>query len=161
IRRAEREGLTYQDGRSQALLSHFYDLLVLSRRRQKLAPQPLSWFRNLIALMGDRLCIRVALKEGRPVASILTLRYQKTPVYKYGCADGRYNNLGGMPLLFWRAIQEAKREGLTVLDLGRSDWDNPGLIAFKDRWGAGRTSIAYWRYGNSPIPQAATHWYSR
>ena len=161
IRRAEREGLTYQEGRSPWLLSRFYDLLVLSRRRQKLAPQPLSWFRNLIALMGERLTIRLALKDGRPVASILTLSHKKTLVYKYGCSDRRYNHLGGMPLLFWMAIQEAKRAGLSVLDLGRSDWDNPGLIAFKDRWGAGRTPIAYWRYGNSPVSQSVTHWYSR
>jgi lipid II:glycine glycyltransferase (peptidoglycan interpeptide bridge formation enzyme) len=161
IRRAEREALSYQEGRSEWLLAGFYEMLVGSRRRQRLAPQPLSWFRNLIACMGERLKIRLALKEGRPVAGILTLRYKDTLVYKYGCSDKKWNKLGGMPLLFWKAIQEAKRDGISKFDLGRSDWNNPGLIAFKDRWGAGRTTISYWRYGTYPIPQATAGWQNR
>lgn len=30
------------------------------------------------------------------------------------------------------------------------DWDNPGLIKFKDRWGADRSTLTYWRYGELP-----------
>lgn len=146
IRRAEREALAYEEGPSEPLLPRFYQLLVLTRRRQQLPPQPLAWFRNLIACMGDKLKIRLASKDGHPVASILTLRYKGTLVYKYGCSDKRFNNLGGMHLLLWKAIQEAKNGGLLEFDMGRSDWDNPGLIVFKGRWGAARSLLAYLRY---------------
>jgi len=161
IRRAERELLSYQEGRSEWQLARFYNLLVQSRRRQKLAPQPLSWFRNLITCMGERLKIRLALKDGRAVASILTLRYKDTLVYKYGCSDRKFNRLGGMQLLFWKAIQEAKQEGICTFDFGRSDWDQPGLITFKDRWGAVQTPIAYWRYGIYPLPRTTPGWHNR
>ena len=151
ILRAGREALSYAEGRSESLLNQFYALLVLTRQRQQLVPQPRSWFRNLIACMGDTLKIRVASNNGHPVAAILTLRYRDTLVYQYRCSDKSFSHLGGMQVLFWKAIEEAKRSGLSRFDLGRSDWDNPGLLAFKDRWGASRSVLAYWRYGDAAV----------
>jgi hypothetical protein len=146
IRRAEREGLIYEEGREDSLLRKFYQLLLITRRKHGLAPQPAQWFRNLIACLGDRVKIRVASKDGRPIASILTLRHKRVLVYKYGCSDHRLNKLGGTQLLMWKAIQEAKNDQLHEFDMGRSDCDNPGLIAFKDRWGAARSTLFYLRY---------------
>jgi hypothetical protein len=97
--------------------------------------------------VGDKVNIHVASKDGQPVASILTLKHKAVLVYKYGCADRRFNNLGGTQMLFWKAIQEAKSSGLQELDMGRCDWRNAGLMKFKDHWGAARCSLTYWRYG--------------
>jgi hypothetical protein len=155
IRRAERERLQYEEGTSEELLMKFYRLLVMTRRRQYLPPQPLAWFRGLISSFGADLQIRVASKDGRPVASILTLSHKKTMVYKYGCSNVAFNNLGGTPFLFWRTIQDAKDRGFEQLEMGRSDIDNQGLVAFKERLGASRQSISYWRY-----PQIDLHDYS-
>src|ERR1039457_4158770 len=47
IRRAERENLTYAEGRSRSLRDRFYSLLVATRRRPRLPPQPFQWFQNL------------------------------------------------------------------------------------------------------------------
>jgi lipid II:glycine glycyltransferase (peptidoglycan interpeptide bridge formation enzyme) len=96
--------------------------------------------------MGEDLKIRVARKGQIPVASILTISNKKTMVYKYGCSDERYSNLGGTAMLFWNAIREAKAEGIEELDLGRSSPDNFGLITYKEHWGAKRSIVNYWRY---------------
>jgi lipid II:glycine glycyltransferase (peptidoglycan interpeptide bridge formation enzyme) len=146
IRRAEREKLNYEEGNSEELLQAFYRLLVLTRRRQFLPPQPIAWFRGLIAAFGSDLKLRVASKDGVAVASILTLSHRKSMVYKYGCSDADANRFGGTPLLFWRTIEEAKDRGFEVFDLGRSDLDNLGLIAFKDHWGAQKAMVHYWTY---------------
>ena len=146
IRRAEREQLRHEDGRSEKLLDHFYKLLIRTRRRQFLPPQPLKWFRSLIASLGKRLIIRVAYKGEIPVASILTINHRNTLVYKYGCSDARFNNLGGTSLLFWNAIQDARAHRIEELDMGRSDTDNSGLISFKEHWGAKPSILQYWRY---------------
>jgi CelD/BcsL family acetyltransferase involved in cellulose biosynthesis len=148
IRRAEREALSYEEGRSEAQLNKFYRLLVMTRKRQQLPPQPLAWFRGLLAAFGDRLKIRIASKGSLPVASILTLSHKKVMTYKYGCSDAQYNKFGGMALLFWKTIQEAKESGLEELDMGRSDTDNEGLVVFKEHWGATRSALSYWRYPN-------------
>jgi CelD/BcsL family acetyltransferase involved in cellulose biosynthesis len=145
IRRAEREALTYEEGRSDTLLKKFYHLFVQTRRRHRVPPQPTDWFWNVVTCLGDRLKIRVASKAGRPIASIITLRHGHTMVYKYGGSDASAHNLGAMPFLFWKAIQDAKNDGVQRFDFGRSDCDNAGLITFKDRWGSQRTELTYWR----------------
>jgi CelD/BcsL family acetyltransferase involved in cellulose biosynthesis len=146
IRRAEREGLSYEVGTSERLLSSFYTLLRLTRRRHGLPPQPRAWFRNLVACLGDKVAIHVASKDDRPIASILTLSFKKTMVYKYGVSDAAHHRLGGMPFLFWQAIQRAKSEGIEELDLGRADLDQPGLIAFKEHLGATQSMLTYCSY---------------
>ncbi len=148
IVRAEKEGLRYEKGVSERLLQQFYELLVITRRRQGMPIQPVEWFRNLISCFGNNLCVRVASRYQRPIASILTLRYKSTLVYKYGCSDHAFSRFGGMQLLLWRAIEEAKQEQADEFDLGRSDTDNDGLIAFKSRWGAATSEIGYFRCGS-------------
>lgn len=147
IRRAEREGLVYREGSTQSLLNDFYRLFTLTRKRQGLAPQSKAWFANLMECFGEDLKVRVAFKDGQPIAAMITIRHKDTMTYKYGCSDVRFNRLGCMHLLFWNAIQEAKSSGLRFLDFGRTDADQQGLITFKNRWGAGQSVLTYSRYG--------------
>jgi hypothetical protein len=149
IIRAQREGLSYEEGRSGYLLKSFYNLLIATRRRHGFPPQPLAWFQSLIDHFGEALKIRVAFHNRHPIASILTLRFKQTLVYKYGCSDAQFHRLGGMHLLFWRSIQEAKVDRLSLFDLGRSNWEDTGLITFKDRWGAQRFHLNYFRISPS------------
>jgi hypothetical protein len=149
IRRAEGDSVSCEAGRSEALLNKFYRLLLLTRRRHRLPPQPIDWFRNLIACLGDHLTIRVASKDAVPLAAVLTLSHRETMVYKYGCSDARYHYLGAMPFVLWKSIEDAKELGFARFDLGRSDYDNSGLITFKDRWGADRSELSYLRYARS------------
>ena len=146
IRRAEREGLQYDRGRSDSLLAAFYGLFRLTRHRLGLPPQPLSWFRNLVTCLGEAVTIHTASKDGKPVAAILTLSFKRNLVYKFGGSDAHNHRLGGMPFLFWRAIQDARDSGVEEFDLGRSDLNQPGLIAFKDHLGAPRSTLTYFRH---------------
>jgi CelD/BcsL family acetyltransferase involved in cellulose biosynthesis len=161
VRRADREGLTYEAGTSDRLLASFYGLLRLTRRRHGLPPQPLVWFRNLVACLGDRVLIHVASKDGVPIASIVTLSFKNTMSYKYGGSDASLHRLGGMPFLFWRVIQNAQARGFVELDLGRSDVDQPGLITFKDHLGATRSTLTYYRYPGRLSDAARSGWMSR
>ena len=149
IRRAEREGLVYQEGSTESLLDSFYGLFRITRRRHKVPAPSRAWFRNLMASFGESLKIRIAYQNERPVAGMVTIRYKDTLVYKYGGSDPRFNNLGGMHLLFWRSIREAKESGLHVFDLGRTDLDQSGLVTFKNRWGANQSLLSYSRYSTS------------
>jgi hypothetical protein len=146
IRRAERENLSYQCDTSHELIPQFWKLYVATRKRHKSPPQPISWFRNLMSSFHGAATIHVAAKDRIPVAAILTIRHKDSLVYKYGCSDVRYQNLGGTQLLFWRAIQEAKEQGLRKFDLGRSDYTDQGLIRFKDRWGTEGADLIYYRF---------------
>jgi lipid II:glycine glycyltransferase (peptidoglycan interpeptide bridge formation enzyme) len=114
----------------------------------------MAWFRNLVQLFGENIVIRVARKDGQPIAAIFTVRFKKRVVYKYGCSDPSRHNLGGIPLLIWEAICDASRQGIEEFDMGRSEPDNPGLIKFKDRWGAVGSELTYRRYSSEPAVRA-------
>jgi hypothetical protein len=65
-----------------------------------------------------------------------------------------------------RSIEEAKREGVRVFDLGRSEWSQAGLITFKDRWGATRSGLRYSRLSDaapslSTVMPASNDWKER
>ncbi|HEY2120387.1 MAG TPA: GNAT family N-acetyltransferase [Candidatus Acidoferrum sp.] len=148
IKRAEREGLIYWEDSNLELLDPFYRLFSVTRQRHKIPPPPLSWFRNLIETLGERLKIRMAFKGDHPVAGMVTIRHRGTFVYKYGCSDARFHSLGGMPMLYWKSIREAKTTGCRIFDFGRCDFDQAGLIIFKRRWGAAESVLTYSRYAN-------------
>lgn len=161
IQRAEREGLKYEEGRSEEQLEKFYNLLLLTRRRHGLPPQPRLWFRNVLECLGDGVRVRIASRGQEAVASIITIEHKKTVIYKYGCSDARFNNLGGNALLFWRAIRDAKEKGMEVFDFGRSENDNPGLISFKENWGARSAALNYYRLPARQPLHASSGWQAR
>jgi CelD/BcsL family acetyltransferase involved in cellulose biosynthesis len=168
IRRAERERISYESGRSNQLVDDFFQLLLITRRRHQLPPQPRSWFRNMVECMGTNIDIRLARKNGSPIAAVLSLCNGTSVIYKYGCSDEHFHNLGAMPFLFWRLIEESKASGAERIDFGRSDLDNEGLLAFKDKFGAKRQLLTYYRYPSmgkakmvtKPGSQAIRHLFS-
>ena len=107
--------------------------------------------------MRDQITIRLARKNGAPIAALLALRHRSFVVYKYGCSDERFHNLGAMPFLFWRLIEESKASGAEKIDFGRSDVDNLGLITFKDKFGTTRKSLTYYRYSKAERKQRFTN----
>lgn len=160
ILRAEREGLSYEVGRSEQLLDEFYRLVLITRRRLRVLPQPRSWFKNLVDRMGDKVQISLARRNRTSIAALFTLRHRSSVIYKYGCSDEKFHNLGGMPFLFWKLIEESKGSGAEQIDFGRTDLNNMGLITFKNRFGTTRRLLTYYRYPISESGETATNWYS-
>ena len=158
IERAERAGLVEKCGRSDGLLEEFYTLFVISRRTQGVPPTPYAWFRNLIQELGEALQIRVAYKDEIPITAIITLRFKEVVYYKYGCSDARFNKFGGTPWLFWKAIKDAKSNGESQFDLGRTESDNPGLLAFKNHWVPQPKSLTYWQYPYTSTRDSVGNW---
>jgi hypothetical protein len=157
--RAEQAGLVEKCGTSGDLLEEFYPLLVMTRDREHLPPPPYVWFRNLAHCYGRALEIRVAYRDETPVAAILTVRFRDVVYYKYGCLDARFNQLGAMPWLLWRAIAAAKSNGANEFDMGRTEENNAGLLAFKNHWVPHPKRLVYWRYSdNSQSHDSADSW---
>lgn len=161
IQRAERAGLTERCGRSEELLKEFYNLFMITRRRQRVPPTPYAWFHNVIHELGEALEIRVAYKDERPIAAIVTLRFKEVVCYKYGCSDARFNKFGATSWLYWRAISAAKQSGANEFDMGRTELDNPGLLAFKNHWVPHPKRLVYWQYPYASTRESASSWQVR
>jgi CelD/BcsL family acetyltransferase involved in cellulose biosynthesis len=154
IRRAARDHLAYDEGRDEHRLKIFYRLLVGTRRRHGVPPQPFSWFRHLAAELKDALLVRIVHHRRRPVAAILTLHHRQTLVYKYGASDPEWHRSGCMQFLFWQTIETSRTAGCMLLDLGRTSPSNDGLLTFKDRLGATRSVLTYRRW---PAPRPGAY----
>jgi len=150
IQRARRAGLIEKCGRSDDLLKDFYDLFVKTRKRHDVPPIPHTWFRNLILCQGNALEIRVAYKDRTPIAAILTLQFKDVVCFKYGCSDARFHRLGATPWLLWNAIAAAKSRGARTFDMGRTQQDNRGLLAFKNHWVSEPRPLVYWQCPATP-----------
>jgi hypothetical protein len=146
IQRAERAGLVEKCGRSKDLLNDFYSLFVITRSRHQVPPIPYGWFQNLIHCQDKALEIRVAYQEEIPIAAILTLRFREVVYYKYGCSDAHFNKCGATPWLLWRAIAAAKSQGAKEFDMGRTQEDHRGLLAFKNHWVPRPRRMVYWQF---------------
>jgi hypothetical protein len=158
VRRAERAGLIEKCGNSVDLLRAFYPLFVTTRSRHHLPPIPFSWFRNLIESQGQTLQIRVAYREEVPIAAILTLRFRDVAYYKYGGSHAELNKFGAMPWLLWSSVRAAKASGATSLDMGRTEDDNPGLLAFKNHWVPNPQLLTYWRFPDGVSLGSSADW---
>ncbi len=158
VRHADRVGLTESRGTSEILLKEFYGLFVTTRGRHQVPPMPYLWFQNLIKSQGEALEIRVAHMDKTPIAAILTLRFRDVLYYKYGCSDVKFNNLGAMPWLLWRAILNAKDEGANAFDMGRTEEDNAGLLTFKNHWVPQPNHLVYWRFPHSSPFDSIDSW---
>jgi CelD/BcsL family acetyltransferase involved in cellulose biosynthesis len=152
IGKAERNGVVIRDGDSWADLVHtFYDLHVLTRRRQGVPVQP----RRFFELLWERLIapghgfVLVAEHEATPIAAGVFLSWNGTVIYKFGASDESKLRVRPNHLLMWHAIRRACESGARTFDFGRSDLGNTGLRAFKSAFGAIEWPLVYSQFGGS------------
>ena len=131
--RSGRGSFTAKARRTQ-LINDYYWLHQLTRRRQGVPPQPFAWFRNLAECLPEAVRFRVAYHGSRPVAGIVTLAFRERLVYKYGASDQRYQEPGGTPLLFWRAIEEACERGRGSSTWGAATSTTAGWPPSRSAW---------------------------
>jgi CelD/BcsL family acetyltransferase involved in cellulose biosynthesis len=143
---ADRAGVAVRFGRSREdLVDRFYRLHVVTRRRQGVPVQPRRYFQLLWESMirTGQGVVALAALDGRDVAGAVFLVGGRTVTYKYGASDERFWSVRPNHAVMARALEWAAAGGAARVDLGRSDLDNPGLIRFKETWGAVGRSLAY------------------
>lgn len=148
IRKSLKEGVAVSSDASRDSLSSFCRLNHVTRKRHGLPPQPLCFFRsvfnNILANGMGR--IFVASIKGRTIAAAIFFHFGTNALYKYGASDLRYQKFRPNNLIMWEALKWYQDRSFHVLDLGRSEINNPGLLQFKRTWGGTESLIKYFRY---------------
>jgi CelD/BcsL family acetyltransferase involved in cellulose biosynthesis len=146
IAAAERSGVRVRLGDRQSdLVEEFYRLHVLTRRRQGVPVQPRRYFELLWTAMIEPGNGVVALAEHQDsvIAGAVFLTGGETVTYKYGASDDQFWPVRPNHAVMARAISWATEQGFAWFDFGRSDLDNPGLVRFKETWGAVAEPLTY------------------
>ncbi len=147
VRRAEREGLTYEMRDVGAIAREFLPAAAddaaaarLAAAAARLVSQP--------ADVSRRPRVDPRGEQGRPAD-----RQHPDAVVQED--DATTSTAARMRrIIAWAACRSCSgasfrtraRAGSRMLDLGRSDVDQPGLIAFKDHLGATQSTLTYYRY---------------
>ena len=153
VRKARRLGVEIRRRVDPEALEEFYALHLRTRRRLGVPTQPKAFVRALAGLFDRGLgFVAVARFEGEPIAASVFLRTGRNLTYKYGASDERYLHTRPNNLIFADVIKSACDEGLTTLDLGRTDLGQDGLSAFKRSLGATEELLAYTYRGSAPEP---------
>lgn len=148
IRKAQRHGIVVRAGRSLEDVRKFYDLHCHVRKtKYRLFAQPFSFFEAIHAAFsaGDRIHVLLAEIDGRPIAGIFFLVHGDTLYYKFNASIDP--TLGPNDLLVWTGMLMARERGLSFIDFGLSDTDQPGLVRFKQKFADTEKpiSILEWR----------------
>jgi hypothetical protein len=147
IRNSMRQGVSIHFSWSMSSFQRFCQLHLLTRKRHGLPIQPQAFFNNLFAhaISQNRGVVALALHHNRAIAGALFLYYGNTALFKFGASDKRYQHLRPNNLLMWEAIRWFKWQRYSVLNLGRSEITNAGLLRYKRAWGAKERKIKYCR----------------
>jgi Acetyltransferase (GNAT) domain len=148
VRKAERSGLRVAFSESMESVEAFYGLLLKTRKKHGLPPQPFNFFSNIVRhILAERRGIVVTAHLGRePVASAIFFHFGQTAFFKFAASDEHYHHLRVNNHVMWEAIRWYSKQGFEVLDFGRTSLFNAGLRRFKLGWGTQESPIDYFRY---------------
>jgi Acetyltransferase (GNAT) domain len=137
VRRAQRDGVTVHLGTGIDDVRAFHDLHChLRKHKYRLLAPPVELFERLWAEFEPSGSIWVALArhEGDVVAGALYLSWDGVAYYKFGASLPDRLRARPNELIAWTSIQHARDRGCHLYDWGLSDLDQPGLVAFKDKF---------------------------
>jgi CelD/BcsL family acetyltransferase involved in cellulose biosynthesis len=143
VRRALRHGVVVREGRALEDVRLFHRLHArLRKAKYRMLAQPAAFFDQLLELFGpEGLTVLIAEVAGEPVAALLLLQWQDTLYYKFNASTDQH--LRPNDLLMWEAMRLGRRQGATLLDLGISDLDQPGLLRYKSKFATEAKEVVF------------------
>lgn len=149
VKKARNEGVQVRLAERREDMLEYYRLHLLTRTKKHGMPsQPLKFFLRLWDMFAPQGKIHLELAEykGEIISAHITAFHGKLARYMYGASDERYHELAASYLLTWESIVWAGEHGYQQLDLGRTAYDNTGLMQFKRSWGASEEASPYYYY---------------
>lgn len=130
-------------------VAHYFRLHLQTRcKKHGMPAQPQRYFYQLWDMFAASGAMRLLLAEyqGTVIAGMILLASGTSIRYAYGASDERLLNLAPNNLLMWLAIKLGCTLGYQTFDMGRTSYDNEGLMEFKRRWGAIKEPLPYYYY---------------
>ena len=149
VRKAEKSGVTVTDTNSEAALSTFYDMYLMTVRRLGGTPKPRSLMQTLLQQKVAKLAI--ATYRGTIIAGLFYLCFNKTVTLWCEASVPAFLKYRPNNAIFHYIITQACHEKYERVDFGASPPENTGLIAHKEQYRAVRTDFASYTKVISPL----------
>jgi CelD/BcsL family acetyltransferase involved in cellulose biosynthesis len=147
IRKARKSdvSIVYRTDR-ESVRAYFGLHLGVRKYKYRLLAQPWLFFENIWShwiAHGNGGVFLALDAQGLPVAGTLTLRWGDTLYYKFNASSANALQIRPNDLILWSIINEAHEQGCRFVDLGLSDWDQEGLIAYKRKYATEEGEISF------------------
>ena len=146
IRGTRRKGVVVRDDCCREGVERLYMMLQASYGRARVPLPSREFFCNAISMLPNE-CVRMrtAWKDGKPVASVISLVYGDRVFSWYG-GTLRLKGMSPFACIVWEDIVWACENGYAIYDFGGAGWphDNYGPRAFKASFAG--TEVRYGRY---------------
>ena len=152
VRKAEKSGVTVTDTDSEAALSTFYDMYLMTVKRLGGTPKPCALMQTLLQRKIAKLAI--ATYRGTIIAGLLYLFFNKTVTLWCEASAPAFLKYRPNNAIFHHIITWACHEQYEWVDFGASPPENTGLIAHKEQYRAVRTDFASYTKIISPLKRA-------
>ena len=135
IRKAEKNGLTFEIGNDESLVSDFYRVFTNNMRDLGSPTHSRKWFDSIRHHYGDRCVISIIRHKDIAIGAGLVLLTDNTATIPWASTLRRFNRLAPNMLLYWSLLAHATDNGCDIFDFGRSTIGE-GTYRFKQQWAA-------------------------
>jgi peptidoglycan pentaglycine glycine transferase (the first glycine) len=120
VRQAEKRGVTVRDASGDDDLRALYDLYAETGQRAGFITRTWDYYRRMWGTLvtAGYAKVRLAEKEGKPVAGALTWRCGERDVYQSAATNDAGRSAYAAYALLWRCIIEARKGGARRFDFG-------------------------------------------
>lgn len=135
IRKAEKNGLTFELGSDSGLVKSFYDVYARNMHKLGSPPHSLQWFQTLKANYAQNMLVSIVRHDEKAVGAGIVLLNANKVCIPWASTLAEFNKLAPNMLLYWSLLAHVTDLGCTEFDFGRSTF-NQGTYKFKQQWGA-------------------------
>ena len=145
IRKAEKNGLVFQEESSEEGIEAFYTVFSKNMRDLGSPVHSLTWFKQLFLAYQQNMTIGLVYKGELVVgAGILLFAGGKVSI-PWASTLREFNKLAPNMLLYWNLLRVSCDRGCSEFDFGRSTYKE-GTYKFKSQWGAQPVRLNWRQY---------------
>lgn len=135
IRKAKKNGLTYEIGQSGDLINDFYHVLTINMRDLGSPTHSKKWFEEIQQNYKENMIISIVRLNDEAIGAGIVLLNGSVASIPWASTIRKFNKLSPNMLLYWSFLKYASDNGYDFFDFGRSSYGE-GTFKFKQQWGA-------------------------
>jgi len=145
VKKAEKNGLIYEIGNNEYLVSSFYKVFTANMRDLGSPTHSKCWFDSISRFYAENCIISIIKSNCIPIGAGLILINGKTATIPWASTLRKYNKLAPNMMLYWSLLKHATDNGCQQFDFGRSSIGE-GTFKFKQQWGAKPVELVWKTY---------------
>ncbi|MGI9286200.1 MAG: FemAB family XrtA/PEP-CTERM system-associated protein [Pseudomonadales bacterium] len=135
IRKAEKNGLTYSQGKSVEDITAFYNVYAVNMKKLGSPAHSLRWFLEIGRYYGECMLVGLVRLQDTVVGAGIVLLVGHKATIPWASTLSPYNKYAPNMLLYWSLLKNSCDTDCRHFDFGRSTYGE-GTYKFKAQWGA-------------------------